>query len=84
MMLLRRLNVELQELLASYDSRKTDVSQRPKIKAAKLSLRMITSANIVGELTPDNGSEPLQKTSKPKAAAKRTRSVQKKPPIRRS
>lgn len=84
MMLLRRLNIELQELLVSDDSEKTDVSQRPKIKAAKLSLRMITPGNKVGELTPDNGPELLPKTSKPKAGAKRVGSAKKKRPIRRS
>jgi hypothetical protein len=75
--LLRRLNLELQDLLASYDLRKTEASQRPVTRPAKLSLKIATPASATGGLTANVGSMPPKKAAKPKAgeSEKRKRSA---------
>lgn len=83
MMLLRRLNGELQEVLASSDPQKTDVSEGIKVKRANLSFKMTTSRNTFGELTAAEKKNPVQKTASPEPEKKSTRAPLKKPPTSR-
>jgi hypothetical protein len=64
---LRRMNIELQELLDADDTSLAE-PEKPTVKRAKMSLRMIPTADLAGRTPPAIGPQPSANAPQPKAA----------------
>jgi hypothetical protein len=66
---LRRMNIELEELLDADDQLLAE-SEKPAVKPAKLSLQIIPTANLAGRTAPAIGKPPSANAPQPMAVEK--------------